>query len=547
MLKAPSRNQIDTLLKYYQSKNYTKTKEFALSLTKNFPNHDFAWKILAIVLKKTGKIIESLAASEKVTKIKPQDALAHYNLGNTYRELAKLSKAEESYKKAIFLKPNFFEAYYNLGIVSKNNLKLEEAEKYYKQALHLNPTFSEAHNNLGTVLENLGRLNESEIHYKKAIALKPNDAGVHNNLGTVLEQQGKLKDAQIYYEKAIKLDSSLANAYRQLSLIKKFDSYDQHYHLIKKIYLDKNISDDQRCHINFALAKIHEDLKNFEKAFHHLSEGNKIKKNLIKYNIKKDIELFNQIKLSQKKIEKITVKINKNKSKLIPIFIIGMPRSGTTLVEQIISSHSKVTGLGELPFVSQFGYSITTNASEYSEATISKFRNDYLEKVTTIGNGNLIITDKMPQNFLFTGLIATAFPEAKILHVKRNPAAVCWANYKQWFKSKDIGYSYSIDDIIKYYKLYEDLMEFWNKVFKNKIYKVNYDTLTIDQENEIKKLIKYLGLNWEEACLSPEKNDRSVSTASNIQIRNKIFKGSSQKWKSYKPFLNGVLNSLDLE
>ena len=547
MLKAPSRNQIDTLLKYYQSKNYTKTKEFALSLTKNFPNHDFAWKILAIVLKKTGKIIESLAASEKVTKIKPQDALAHYNLGNTYRELAKLSKAEESYKKAIFLKPNFFEAYYNLGIVSKNNLKLEEAEKYYKQALHLNPTFSEAHNNLGTVLENLGRLNESEIHYKKAIALKPNDAGVHNNLGTVLEQQGKLKDAQINYEKAIKLDSSLANAYRQLSLIKKFDSYDQHYHLIKKIYLDKNISDDQRCHINFALAKIHEDLKNFEKAFHHLSEGNKIKKNLIKYNIKKDIELFNQIKLSQKKIEKITVKINKNKSKLIPIFIIGMPRSGTTLVEQIISSHSKVTGLGELPFVSQFGYSITTNASEYSEATISKFRNDYLEKVTTIGNGNLIITDKMPQNFLFTGLIATAFPEAKILHVKRNPAAVCWANYKQWFKSKDIGYSYSIDDIIKYYKLYEDLMEFWNKVFKNKIYKVNYDTLTIDQENEIKKLIKYLGLNWEEACLSPEKNDRSVSTASNIQIRNKIFKGSSQKWKKYKPFLKGALDSLDIK
>ena len=547
MLKAPSRNQIDTLLKYYQSKNYTKTKEFALSLTKNFPNHDFAWKILAIVLKKTGKISESLAASEKLTKIKPQDALAHYNLGNTYRELAKLSKAEESYKKAIFLKPNFFEAYYNLGIVSKNNLKLEEAEKYYKQALHLNPTFSEAHNNLGTVLENLGRLNESEIHYKKAIALKPNDAGVHNNLGTVLEQQGKLKDAQIYYEKAIKLDSSLANAYRQLSLIKKFDSYDQHYHLIKKIYLDKNISDDQRCHINFALAKIHEDLKNFEKAFHHLSEGNKIKKNLIKYNIKKDIELFNQIKLSQKKIEKITVKINKNKSKLIPIFIIGMPRSGTTLVEQIISSHSKVTGLGELPFVSQFGYSITTNASEYSEATISKFRNDYLEKVTTIGNGNLIITDKMPQNFLFTGLIATAFPEAKILHVKRNPAAVCWANYKQWFKSKDIGYSYSIDDIIKYYKLYEDLMEFWNKVFKNKIYKVNYDTLTIDQENEIKKLIKYLGLNWEEACLSPEKNDRSVSTASNIQIRNKIFKGSSQKWKKYKPFLKGALDSLDIK
>ena len=163
MLKAPSRNQIDTLLKYYQLKNYIKTKKLALTLTENFPNHEFAWKILSIVLKKTGKISESLIASEKLVEIKPQDALANYNLGNTYRELAKFSKAEESYKKAISLKPDFSEAYYNLGIVSKKNSKLEEAEKYYKQAIHLQPNIAEAYNNLGTVLEDLEKLNESEI------------------------------------------------------------------------------------------------------------------------------------------------------------------------------------------------------------------------------------------------------------------------------------------------------------------------------------------------------------------------------------------------
>lgn len=547
MPKAPSKNQIDTLLKQYQANNYIKAEEYALSLIKKFPNHDFAWKILSIVLKKAGKISESLTASEKLVEITPQDALAHYNLGNTYRELTKFSKAEESYKKAISLKPDLLQAYYNLGIVSKNNYKLEEAEKYYRQAVHLNPNFAEACNNLGTVLDNLSKLDEAEIYYKKAIALKPDFAEAYNNLGTNLEQQGKLNEAQTMYEKAILINPGLTNAHRQLSLIKKFDNYDEHFQQMQKIYLDKNISSEQRCHINFALAKIYEDLENFKKSYQHFSEGNKIKKELLKYNIKNDIELFNQIKLNFQKIEQNTPKIFKNENALKPIFIIGMPRSGTTLVEQIISSHSMVTGLGELPFVLQFGYPVTTGLLDSSEESLTKFRNDYLEKLESLRDKNLIITDKMPQNFLYVGLITACFPEAKILHVKRDPAAVCWANYKQWFKSENLGYSYSLEDIVEYYKLYNDLMEFWNKALKNKIYEVDYETLTINQESEIKKLIKYLELNWEESCLSPEKNERNVSTASNIQIRNKIFKGSSQKWKKYKPFLKGALDSLDMK
>ena len=301
MLKAPSRNQINTLLKYYQSKNYIKTEKFALFLTESFPNHDFAWKILSIVFKKTGKISESLNANEKLVRITPQNALAHYNLGNTYRELEKFSEAGESYKKAISIKPDFSEAYYNLGIVSKNNYKLEEAEKYYRQTLHLNPNFAEACNNLGTVLDNLSKLSEAEIYYKKAIALKPDFAEAYNNLGTNLEQQGKLNEAQTMYEKAILINPGLTNAHRQLSLIKKFDNYDEHFQQIQKIYLDKNISGEQRCHINFALAKIYEDLENFKKSYQHFAEGNKIKKELLKYNIKNDIELFNQIKLNFQK------------------------------------------------------------------------------------------------------------------------------------------------------------------------------------------------------------------------------------------------------
>jgi tetratricopeptide (TPR) repeat protein len=543
--KAPSKSQADTLLKYYKSTNYTKTKKYALFLTEQFPDHDLAWKILSIVFEKTGKISDSLAAIKKIVNISPKDPLAHYNLGNTYGQLADFSKAEESYRQAISLKPNFPEAYYNLGTIFKKNLKLEEAEKYYKQAITLKPDFAYAYNNLGIVLEELRKFSESEMCFKKAIKLTPNFAEAYYNYGNNLEQQGKLKDAQVNFEKAIIINPALARAHRQLSSIKKFDIYDDQYHLLQKIYLDKNISDDQLCHINFSLAKIYEDLENFEKAFKHFEEGNKIQKKFLNYNIKTDIELFNQIKLSFQKIKKNIPSIKRNKSDLTPIFIIGMPRSGTTLVEQIISSHSKVSGLGELPFVSQIGLKIANGLLEYNSETVLKFRNAYLEKIKNFSDKSLIITDKMPQNFLYIGLIATSFPEAKILQIKRDKAAVCWANYKQWFKSKDLSYSYSINDIIKYYELYEDLMNFWKKFFNNRIYEVNYESLTVNHEDEIKKLIKYLDLDWEDGCLSPEKNKRAITTASNKQIRNKIFKGSSQKWKNYKPFLNGILDNLE--
>ena len=545
MQKTPSKNQIDTLLKYHKSNNYAESKKFALFLTEKFPEHDFAWKILSIVYQKTGKISESLTAIQKIVNMNPLDALAQYNLGNTYGELKEFSKAEESYRKAISLKPNFTEAHYNLAIILKKNSKLEEAEKYYKQAIALKPDFADAHNNLGIVLENLRRLSESEAFYKKAIILNPDFAEAYNNLGTNLEQQGKLKDAQINYEKAISINPSLANAHRQLSLIKKYTAHDDHYQLLKKLYLDKNLSEEQLCHINFSLAKIYDDLENFKNAFKHFTEGNKIQKKLLNYNIKRDIKLFDQIKLNFQKNEKNITNIKKNKSEVMPIFIIGMPRSGTTLVEQIISSHSKVSGLGELPFVSQIGLKIATGLMEFNPETVLKFRDNYLKKIRDFEEKNLIIIDKMPQNFLYVGLIVASFPEAKILHIRRNPSAVCWANYRQWFRSSDLGYSYSINDIIKYYGFYEDLMRFWNKMFKNNIYEVNYEPLTANHEVEIKKLIKYLDLEWEEGCLSPEKNKRTVTTASNIQIRNKIYSGSSQKWKNYKPYLDGAFDSLN--
>ena len=545
MYKSPTKKQLDTLLQYYQNKDYKNAEKLGIILTKNFPKSELSWKILSISLNKLGKISDSIIAIQKITEINPKNHLAHYNLGNSYKELGKFYEAKKSYKKAVLLNPKFLEAHYNLAIVSKENGNLEESILSYEKTISIDPNFVEAYNNLGNIYDDLGKLDNAEKYYTKVISLNPKFAEAYNNLGNIYEKKGEIDKAKIKYEEAILLNPKLTNAHRQLSLIKNYNKYDEQYFLLKKLYEDKNVKKQDLCNINFALTKIYEDLKNYENAYHHLNEGNKIQKDILNYKIEKDIELFNQIKSKFFKIDKITYNTQSNKNNIIPIFIVGMPRSGTTLIEQIISSHSKVVGLGELPFISIFGASIIKKNIELKPDTLLKFRKSYLENVERLSNGNLIITDKMPQNFCYIGLILSIFPEAKIIHVKRNAAAVCWGNYRQWFKSKQLGYSYSISDILKYYNLYENLMILWKKLFKDQIYEVDYEKLTIDQENLTKKLINYLNLKWEEECLRPQDNLRSVSTASNIQIRKKVFKNSSQKWKNYKPFLNGILDDLD--
>jgi tetratricopeptide (TPR) repeat protein len=541
----PPQEQLNSLLECYQTGRYVDAEKLSVSITEEFPKHPFAWKVLAGVLKQMGKINESLVAGQKSVQLDPQDAGAHNNLGVLLQQAqGRLKEAEESCRQAITLKPNLADAHYNLGNTLKKQGRLDEAEASYTQAITLKPDYAEAHYNLGNTLKELGRLEEAETNYRKAIALKPDFAEGHNNLGATLQEQGRLDEAETNYRKAIALKPDFAEAHRHLTLLKKFDAQDKQYSKMQELYLDKNISEEQRCHINFGLAKACEDLGDLEKAFQHYREGNVLRKKLLNYNINQDIELFRQIKFTYPRIEQNSLTPDKLSKNLMPIFIVGLPRSGTTIVEQIISSHSKVTGAGELNFAAQFGSSIARGLSDSNIDSLINFRERYLFKLQSVSNGNLIVTDKMPQNFRYIGLLAAAFPEAKIVHVKRNPAAVCWANYKQYFAVKSTGYCNTIDDVISYHKLYESLMVFWTNTLSKRIYNLDYEQLTVNQESETRQLIDYLDLDWDEKCLSPQNNKRNVATASNVQIRKKVYRGSSEQWKKYQPFLNGAFDSL---
>jgi hypothetical protein len=204
-----------------------------------------------------------------------------------------------------------------------------------------------------------------------------------------------------------------------------------------------------------------------------------------------------------------------------------MPRSGTTLVEQIISAHRDVVGAGELKYVRKLWGKIGQGLEPPDPEGLEGFRCTYLQQIARLADGKPFVTDKLPHNFLHIGLICNALPEAKIAHVSRNSAATCWSNYKQYFAEYGLGYSCSLEDVVAYYRQYRD-----------------YDELTKDQENQSRALIDHLGLDWDAACLSPHKNTRSVRTASQQQVRQAVYTGSSETWRKYEPFLDGAFEPL---
>jgi len=508
------------------------------------PKDANAWTNLGVVFQQEKRMADAKIAYEKALALNPKSAAIASNLGAMAKEAEEWESALQYFGKALEIEPNLAEAHSNLGGTLQELGRLDEAEASLRQAIGFKPDFAEPHNNLGNTLKQLGRLDEALASYSQAIALKPDYAELHNSLGATLQELGRLDEAEASFTQAIALKPDFAEAHRNLATMKKFEAQDEQYSKMLELYLNEDISEEQRCHINFGLAKACDDLGNFEQAYTHYGEGNVLRKKLLNYDINNDVKLFRKIKSNYPQIVKNSLASEKFPKNLMPIFIVGMPRSGTTLVEQIISSHSQVTGAGELNFAKQFGAAIATGITEVNNESLFDFRGEYLDKLQDVSNGNLIITDKMPQNFRFIGLLAAAFPEAKIIHVKRNPAAVCWANYKQYFVSKSIGYCYALDDVISYHKLYENLMEFWANTLSNRIYKLDYEQLTVNQESETRQLIDYLGLDWDENCLSPQNNTRSVATASNVQVRKKVYRGSSEQWKKYQPFLNGAFDEL---
>ena len=509
------------------------------------PNKTDAYYNMGIALKGQGKLEEAIESYKKAIALKPDYYEAYNNMGIALKDQGRLDEAIKAYTNAIVLKPDYAQAYYNMAIALQEQDRLEEAIASYSKAVAINPNNAEAYNNMGIALKDQDKLKEAIEAYKEALAIKPNHADAYYNTGNALKDQGKLEEAIESYKKAIALKPDHADVHRHLSMITTYTPDDPQIGVVEDLLKVRDISDSDQCLLHYTKAKINEDLGDLSAAFSSYVAGGALRKKLLKYQYAQDQNRFYNIKNTAQRFKDVYLGSSGETDKCSPIFILGMPRSGTSLVEQIISSHSEVTGAGELAYIGQFGGKLAEGLIAPTVESVAGFREHYLVSFYEKANGKALITDKMPQNFLYIALICAAFPEAKIVHVERNAAATCWSNFKHYFSSEGLGYSYNLRDTVKYYGLYKDLMYLWYQTYSARLYNLDYDMLTENLEPEIRRLITYLELDYQDACLAPQNNKRTVRTASQLQVGKEVYKGSSQAWHEYRPFLGGVFDSLE--
>jgi tetratricopeptide (TPR) repeat protein len=521
---------------------------------------------LGLSLQELSQLDDAVKCYEKALAIKPDFAEAHNNLGVTLKELIQLDDAVNSYEKAIAIKPDFAEAHNNLGIALKELSQLDDAVKSYEKAIAIKPDYIEAHNNLGNALKDLGQIDRAIKYLEKTLTIKPDYAEVHNNLGIILMDLGQLDHAIKHYEKAISIKADYTSAHLNLSYLKKYTASDPQIAKMQSLLSSDKITQSGRIDLCFALAKVNENLDNQDELFKYLNEGNRLHKQELNYSFDKQQKIFAIIKeIFNKNPPNIEQSLLFEPSTFKPIFIVGMPRSGSTLVEQIMSSHHAVHGAGEFQDLRKLlgviisdnlapGSDITStsigdkiinfsNAYSIPETAFLSLRKQYLDVLSHFNVPESVITDKSLLNFRFIGFILTAFPEAKIIHMKRDARAICWSIYNIYLKGFDFGNDFK--DLAGFYGLYTELMDFWHQLFPGQIYDICYEDLTTNQEEETKKLLQYCELDWDENCLSFHKNKRAVKTASALQVRQKIYQGSSEAWKKYEVHLKPLIKALD--
>ena len=544
----PTQFELDEVMNLYSSGQVQETLSKINLLINRYPNNALLFNINGACYSRIGPVESAISSFEKAISIKSDYAEAHYNLGVAFHSIPQLSKALNCYKKAISLKHSYPAAHNNFGLVSLTLGQLESAVKSFEWAIAYSPEYAEAHNNLGATFQELKDYEKAMSQFKKAISINPRYAQAFHNLGILSEILDLKEDALIYYDRAIAFNPEFAEAYRNLSKIKQFSSKDPQITQMLALQSKSNINLSDNIKLCFALAKVNEDLANYDKFFEFLNEGNCLRKEELNYSISESKNFHRGlIKVFSSSLPKIKKPSTKT-SDIQPIFIVGMPRSGTTLVEQIISSHHAVHGAGELTNFKEIISPIledhlNQNKSKILKEDLLSIRQQYLDSLSQLNVTEEIVTDKMPMNFRLIGFILSAIPEAKIIHLKRDAIATCWSNYNHYFTSGN-GFTFNQQDLVEFYAMYTELMKFWHQLFPKKIYDISYEELTINQKDETQKLLNYCELDWDENCLNFHKNKRGIETASASQVRQKMYQGSSEAWKKYEKYLQPFVKGL---
>jgi len=458
--------------------------------------------------------------------------------------------AEAMFTKALRLDPTYSLVWANLAQVYSVTGQLDKAKKSFKNILNMEPRNGLIWAEYGTVLTKLANYEESKDAYLKALNFKSDSPRVHLSLGHVYKTMGEIENSIDSYKNSIIQNKLSGEAYWSLANLKTY-SFSENEIKVMEETLKEDMSDIERSQIHFALGKAYEVKKDFDNSFNNYFKGNEVKKGLIKYssddttdNTKRILDFFN--------LETIR---DLSKSSTVdhdPIFILGMPRSGSTLVDQIISSHSKVDGTQELPNIIKIASELNSNnqntypeiLKELDESKLSEMGNNYLSETTWARKDAPFFIDKMPNNFIHIGLIKTILPNAKIIDTRRDPMDTCFSCYKQFFARGQL-FTYSLEDLGNYYTDYIKAMNHWHSVYGKDIFTVHYDNVINKTEETIRELIDYCNLSFEKECLEFYKSSRPVKTPSAEQVRQPIYKSGLNYWKNYEKHLVPLKKIID--
>ena len=499
---------IQAIVNYFNTGSYDEVVRRVVPLIKKYPSTYILSNLLALAYNAQNKYEKGIEILEDAIRHDPKNIFVLNNLGVIHSNLENNDIAEEYLKRSIALKPLFLDAHVTLANLKSKVDKNEEA---------------------------LNILTKFENTYKESYIL-------NFTLGNIYQQIGNFDKATYHFNLCLKIDPLNTAPDKAISLMTKYTPENNHLNYMQKKFGTIK-SNDHKMILSFALGKAYEDIKEYKKSFEYLNIANKIRDNGLNYSIDEEKKIFLDIKNFFK--DKSFPKIKPSNKKVI--FILGMPRSGTSLIEQILSSHEQVYGAGELNhihnfinqnFLSNNNVIEKENNKDFSQKELLEFQNYYIKKLNTKKD---VVTDKAPLNFKWIGFLFAAFPNCKIIHSTRDPMDICWSMFKNFFISNKLNFCYSLENLGKFYLLYEELMAFWKSEFGDKIYDINYEDLITSQETEVKKLLKYCELDWDENCMTFYKNKKSVATASLAQVRTPIYNSSIQKWKNYNSELNELL------
>ena len=518
------------------------------------PQYEEALYNLGVVQKKAGKPDDAINSYQRAIGINPHNANAYNNLGNLLTQKGHIKQSIEHLNLALNLNPKFAEAHNNLGLANMELNKLHECINNFLLAIENNPQYEGAYINLGRVYRELNEFDNELNCYKKCLKIKPNASKILVQLGRAYRNRGENKLAIDCFESSLNFNPESYSAYFELANRSEYKLNKEQIAKMESFAENDGLNDNDKINLNYALALIYEKNEDSDKLFSSLHRANSLRKKSLNYSLHDDEKRANNVKdFYQGSSNAKEIKLHEKSKSKNPIFIVGMPRSGSSLIEQILSSHHNVYGGGELqifrkilnPLLNTF----LNDRESFQEIIKDKncyesIRYEYLESIYRLDFKEAFFTDKALLNFQYIGLILRALPDSKIIHIKRDAMAICWSNFKTNFAQRGIAFSNDLNDLVGFYRLYEEQMNFWHSEFPNQIYDLKYESMTKNQIIETKELLNFCNLDWDENCLHFYNNNRSVKTASKDQVRKKIYSGSSDAWKKYKNYLEPLTNGL---